>query len=139
MAFGSSRSSTMPADSMPSSTIGMTEMQGAALVFHSAPAENQFPSRLLVPNSTIAKLLIICIPLEPADCAKAVDTSEEIESAYHRLAFQERVPMMRLTSTTYVSSSRPRADTTTSWTDNGKFRTTMAPWEVEKTFSTIVD
>ena len=39
-------------------------------------------------NSTMAKLLTSCIPLAPADRAKAIENSEEIESAYRTLALQ---------------------------------------------------
>lgn len=43
---------------------------------------------MIAPSSTMAKVLTSCIPLEPSDRAKVIESSEEIESAYRTVALQ---------------------------------------------------
>ncbi|KAL9069630.1 MAG: hypothetical protein Q9161_005429 [Pseudevernia consocians] len=45
-------------------------------------------TNMIAPKFTMAKLLTSCIPLAPADRAKAIEISEEIESAYCTVALQ---------------------------------------------------
>lgn len=44
--------------------------------------------KLIAPDSTIARILSSCVPLGPADRAKVIEDSEEIESAYRTAALQ---------------------------------------------------